>query len=368
MRQTLEQHLTDDALVAVRLISGYLSPDSISWLTAVVEKRAEIELELICGMGLREGLPGEQYSLLKALDQSLRFPDPRPNSGVFVFAAGPEASRRRGMHAKAYLFTYRDRDELVIGSSNFSASGLGDIDNSGNYEGNIEANVVITSHDIIKSHKSFYDLLHANYRDYGMAQSTRLTRDKIMVVPLQSIEPFPIRGAAKRARQSTYGATTRVPVRADFKSLPFVDIDLSRNIDAQTGSNLNCCFGKGRWQRASGKIAPRDWYEVEIMAGASVTHDPNYPRGEFNVETHDGRMFRAKTGGDNYKNLRSKGDLKILGTWIKGLLEDAGVLSDNPQSLVTRDVLDAYGNSVLRLYRKNSDTYIFNFPRDPSDL
>ena len=159
---------------------------------------------------------------------------------------------------------------------------------------------------------------------------------------------------------------TRKPT--DFKKFKFVDIDLARNIDKQTRSNLNCCFGKGRWSRTTGIVRLREWYEVELISTMEVTANPQYPKGEFLATTSDGFEFKAVTNGDYYKNLRSFDDLKILGIWLKGCLEDAGALSDDPQELVTKETFEEYGNHILRIYRPSSKTAVLHFPRNPADL
>ena len=94
----------------------------------------------------------------------------------------------------------------------------------------------------------------------------------------------------------------------------------------------------------------------------------NYPKGDFHVTTSDGFAFAARTQGDYYKNLRSKTDLHVMGLWLKGLLEDAGALSSDPQELVTIDTLATYGNSIIRLYKVSSRDYVMHFPRDAADL
>ena len=116
-------------------------------------------------------------------------------------------------------------------------------------------------------------------------------------------------------------------------------------------SNLNVFFGKGREAR-NGLVKPRHWYEVELIVPKSVTSQPAYPQGKtenavFTVITDDGWSFRCKVSGDYSKNFRSEGDLKILGKWLKGRLENAGVLMvGNP---VTADTLKHYGRSSFTL-------------------
>lgn len=116
-------------------------------------------------------------------------------------------------------------------------------------------------------------------------------------------------------------------------------------------SNLNVFFGKGR-QSKNGLVKPRHWYEVELIVPKSVTSQPGYPQSQtddavFTVITDDGWSFKCKVSGDYSKNFRSEGDLKILGKWLKGRLENAGVLTvGNP---VTADTLSRYGRDSFTL-------------------
>ena len=116
-------------------------------------------------------------------------------------------------------------------------------------------------------------------------------------------------------------------------------------------SNLNAFFGKGRESR-NGLVKPRHWYEVELIVPKSVTSQPGYPQSQtdnavFKVITDDGWSFNCKISGDYSKNFRSEGDLKILGKWLKGRLEHAGVLPVG--SPVTSDTLHHYGRSSFTL-------------------
>lgn len=116
-------------------------------------------------------------------------------------------------------------------------------------------------------------------------------------------------------------------------------------------SNLNVFFGKGR-ESKNGLVKPRHWYEVELIVPKSVTSQPGYPEAqteeaEFTVFTDDGWSFKCKVSGDYSKNFRSEGDLKILGKWLKGRLENAGVLSVG--SPVTAETLRRYGRSTFTL-------------------
>ena len=71
----------------------------------------------------------------------------------------------------------------------------------------------------------------------------------------------------------------------------------------------------------------------------------------FDVITDDGWSFKCKVSGDYSKNFRSEGDLKILGKWLKGRLENAGVLKVGDP--VTKETLDLYGRNTFTLTKTN---------------
>jgi hypothetical protein len=116
-------------------------------------------------------------------------------------------------------------------------------------------------------------------------------------------------------------------------------------------SNLNVFFGKGRVSK-NGLVKPRHWYEVELIVPKNVATQAGYPiaktpEAEFDVITDDGWSFRCKVSGDYNKNFRSEGDLKILGKWLKGRLENADVLKVGEP--VTNDTLRKYGRTSFTL-------------------
>jgi hypothetical protein len=126
-------------------------------------------------------------------------------------------------------------------------------------------------------------------------------------------------------------------------------------------SNLNCFHGKGRLNTLKGYTLPRPWYEVEIIVPKIITSQTGFPvKKEFTVITDDGFKFECKTSGDYSKNLRSKGDLQILGYWIKGRLEDKGLISIG--DLIDEDHLKKYGKNKIELISTNSnDLFLLNF-------
>ena len=44
-------------------------------------------------------------------------------------------------------------------------------------------------------------------------------------------------------------------------NISYLDLSLAR-VENQKRSNLNAFFGKIRWNRKTGNVIPRDWFEV----------------------------------------------------------------------------------------------------------
>lgn len=135
-------------------------------------------------------------------------------------------------------------------------------------------------------------------------------------------------------------------------------IPLIKNDNVPEKSNLNVFFGKGRLVTNTGVVQPRHWYEVELIVPKSITSMIGYPQKEtpeavFDVITDDGWKFSCKVSGDNSKNFRSEDDLKILGKWIKGRLENAGVLEVGQP--VTAETFQRYGRDNFTFTKVNSE-------------
>lgn len=133
---------------------------------------------------------------------------------------------------------------------------------------------------------------------------------------------------------------------------PSFDIPI-KPYEVSPQSNLNVFFGKGR-ESQNGLIKPRHWYEVELIVPKDITGQNGYPKAKtddamFDVVTDDGWSFKCKVSGDYSKNFRSEGDLKILGKWLKGRLENAGVLKVGDP--VTKETLKQYGRDTFTLTR-----------------
>ena len=136
-------------------------------------------------------------------------------------------------------------------------------------------------------------------------------------------------------------------------------VRLSRKIATRQKSSLNTYFGKGRWQRASGNVIPRGWFEGEVIVDIETTRKEIYPNGNFKVITDDGYTFECRSQGDYHKNIRSTGSLHTLGKWLKLKLQKSGALA--PLTLVTAETFEKYGQDNLRLYKLSKGVYFMEF-------
>jgi hypothetical protein len=66
-----------------------------------------------------------------------------------------------------------------------------------------------------------------------------------------------------------------------------------------------------------------------------------------------------RTSGDYFKNIRSHGNLSILGQWIKGKLQKTNALV--PLTPVTQDTLDLYGHDNINFYKISDDKFYMEF-------
>ena len=134
------------------------------------------------------------------------------------------------------------------------------------------------------------------------------------------------------------------------------DIVVEVPLKVERKSNLNTYFGAGKIKN---KYSPRSWYEVELIIPKDTPNRdalPDKESGPFKVITDNHYTFNCERQGDYSKNLRSSKDLRILGKWIKGEMENKGVIRCG--QMVTQDTLDAFGKSKL-VFRKLTDNSWF---------
>jgi hypothetical protein len=311
------------------IASGYTSGDIVAKYEGDFGRIAEQggDVTLLLGMALFEGLPRSTYDKLYDINKDLQ--SKNASCGGVKVVWSPKC-----FHGKIYRFNCADQTYYFGGSSNFSRSGL---------EGNLEFTSQITDPNTVDETENYLNWLLEDKQSVNIASLASFPIIENVTTDLLKVY---------KKKFVTKKAVTPPP------GTPYVDISLSR-IDGQQRSSLNTFFGKGRWSRSTGIVAPRDWYEVEIIVDIATTSNPLYPEGNFTAHTVDGDSFSCRTQGDYLKNLRSRGDLKILGRWIKGKLQRSGAL--RPFEPVTSKTLELYGRDYIRLYQLSADEYLLDF-------
>lgn len=135
-------------------------------------------------------------------------------------------------------------------------------------------------------------------------------------------------------------------------------------LKAEEKSNLNVNFGKGRLDRKKKFIRPRSWYEAEIIVSNTLTSLVDYPReSTIRVVTDDGWSFMCTANGDYSKNFRSSKDLSILGNWIKGRLEQDGLVKYGEK--IELEMLQHYGTNYVELIKtEDENLWLLNFKKN----
>jgi len=318
-----------DVSTRIDIAVGYITADSIAWFHEVLKSMTNIKtVNLIIGMHYWEKFSEREYKTAKEFDEFLH----NENRGSVRLV------KTFKYHGK--LYSWSDKNGIqasVIGSDNLSS--------------------IVTS-------KLIYEV-SALLSEQREAQKIKTFIDELNTNSTVDIEQYmkDMRGfrISSDLLEGHEGVSKVEPVRLSeiiaskteiVFDIPLKGIDPSKPPSNRDGSksNLNCFFGKGR-ETPNGRILRRPWYEVELIPGKAITSLSNYPQTDttFSVITEDGWVFdcQVQGGKDGKKNFRSAGDLQTLGMWIKGRMEDAGVLDIRHK--VTTDTIKKFGKNIIRL-------------------
>ncbi|MFA0814744.1 MAG: restriction endonuclease PLD domain-containing protein [Anaerofustis sp.] len=306
---------------------GYVTADSLAELhQAIIYNNNIATLNLVIGMHYLDKFTKLQYNAALALNKFLLNEKRGEVRLVTTFR----------FHGKMYLFSNNNGPFAgIIGSNN-----LGSI--VGNMTRTYEASTLLNEPESAIKLREFISTLTADATD-NISDCTIVDFDKRNTL-LEDHE----------------NVTMIMPdellnIKSSLTPTQF-EIPLIKNGEVPLKSNLNVFFGKGRLITATGVIQPRHWYETEIIVPKSITQQSGYPKKDspsavFDVITDDGWKFSCKVSGDFSKNLRSEDDLKILGKWIKGRLENSGALEVG--QLVTPETFNKYGRNSFTLTMTN---------------
>ncbi len=321
-----EKSLSDAEIV--RIASGYISTASLTELKKIIQDNNRPKVELLIGMHYFEGFTRTQYQAAISLANFLNSSD---LGNVYVSTAFK-------FHGKLYSFIKSNTPyAAVVGSSNFSS--LFECT-----ERLYEVDFLIDETKLALQIDSVITKLYDNITD------------DILKIKIEHFKEFnPLLDNHDRVQRIDLETLGRV-----FASKAKVKFEVPIKGDEAPKSNLNVFFGKGR-ENQRGYVLPRPWYEAELIVPSEITRQKFYPaEKEFDVFTDDGWHFKCKTSGDYSKNFRSLDDLKILGKWLKGRLEQSGAL--NVGEPVTDSVLKKYGrNSFSLIGTANPDVWILDF-------
>lgn len=300
---------------------GYVTADSLTELKRMVEQNEIHRMNLTIGMHYFEKFTALEYNAAMDLDSYLREENIGRVNLVTTFM----------FHGKLYSFVDQNGTPQsgIIGSNNLSS-----IIDTGHrtYESAIllsEQPTVNQLNEFISdlSNRAANNISDVEITEFKNANPLLENHEHVRKVSEPDIEAY---------QQHLTDISFEIPLKGS---------------EIAPKSNLNVFFGEGR-RNPNGLIMPRHWYEVELIVPSDIATRPNYPisRTEgavFDVITDDGWEFSCKVSGGNNKNFRSEKDLKILGKWIKGRLENAGVLRVGER--VTRETLERYGRTSFTL-------------------
>ena len=303
--------------------TGFISNDSIATLKQVLEfKNGSMNLNLFIGMNYLEGFTRVQYNAVKDLNSYLN----ENNLGSVYL------SKSALYHGKMYSFR---RDNICLGSFIGSSNLSSFVGSNQNY---IESDLLFkdSEGDFI------YDCISGLIHRLGTAfieipPITSFREPEIGVLKDYTYVDEVSKNDLENIKRARTGEKIIVPLKTEAKS------------------NLNSYFGKGKLKN---KYSPRGWYEVEIIISKRTENLellPDKDQGPFRVYTEDGYSFLCERQGDYSKNFRSCKDLKILGRWIKGRMENEGALAVGQP--VTDQTLSLFGKNSLVLEKLNNNCW-----------
>jgi len=315
---------------SVKIASGYISEEAIAELLGLYNHGLKIKMSIVIGMHYFEGFTVGQYEALLALAELLN----KNNFGnVFL-------SKVSKYHGKVYSFSSKANDySAIIGSSNLTKINTPEkIYDTDILVCNERINVEIEHFLLDLQNKYCRNIQEINRNEIKIIEPENLFEDYLDVVKIMDTEKAKV-------------ISSLTPTTFDIEIKP------------EEKSHLNCYHGKGR-ETPNGLVRPRPWYESNVMVPKNITTLPDYPRNmEFIVVTDDGYKFKCVTNGDYAKNLRSVGDLQILGRWLKGRMENRNALKIGDK--VTNDTFTCYGRNTIKLTKTSiKDTWYMDFGVD----
>lgn len=327
----------------VNIAVGYTSNASLVELDRLVEEYQLKNICLIIGMYFIEGFPEKAYHTAVKVNQKWQ----RRGIGEIRIV------RPFKYHGKIYCFSKnKDPFSAMIGSAN-----LGVIKQEA---GNIRQYESMAVTDDKQECKTIFnhimDLKASNCSlNIKEIQSMKLVReantslignDLVVKIPPSNVAFY---------EQCDSQTEFELPLKVPAFDERFMD-------DGRhyTKSNINVAYAAPRNKRKS-----RDWFEMQLTVSKKITRLEGYPlkNKPFFIVTDDGFWFKAHTTSDGNKQFSAVGDELIMGRWLKGRLESAGLVkhvNDTSKDkerlgMITKEMLKKYGCDSLR-FKKTGQT------------
>lgn len=323
--RTLEDQLIEAVRDSTELViaSAYVSPEACESI-GLREKGGNSPVRLVIGRAQQEGLPPQTLAYLRNLDAELQ----ATGGGIRVSADG--------FHSKLYCVNPSSPEDRVwVGSSNLTKHGLSDW-----REGTVEVTSEATQRQVCE-------------------EAEELWRTGIPIRTAEVPTRIPARHPRAARPRTAADVTDQIPAEpSETDGTPGLLITLldPRNNEVQEASGLNWWNGAGRVRDPNeALIALRAVHlpQAEVVFG-SADRDT-----VVEAVTHDGGMLvlqiegngPIRNGRQKGKQITTRGDKTLLGEWI---LRDC--LGLPPNTLVTREILEAYGRTTIGFYRLGVNT------------
>ncbi len=307
----------------LNIATGFISNESIIQLKNLVEYRNhQLHLSLLIGMNYMDGFTQLQYDAVKELGEHL---EKEGLGNVYV-------STNALYHGKMYSFM---QDSKCLGS--FVGSS-----NLGSFIG--------TTHNYIETDLFFSDELGREIND-KIVQLTNILGSPVNKTKAPAnfkVEQMNLLDGYSGVTKLTGQETEAHFAQASTESVIIPLKDCPK-------SHLNTYFGAGKIKN---RFSTRDYYEVELIISKKTKNLNLLPlkkESDITVVTCDGYKFKCSRQGDCGKNFRSVGDLRILGKWIKGHMENRGALKLGEP--VTEETLKKFGMESLVLTASNDRSF-----------
>ena len=319
----------------VEIAVGYVSKAALEEIDRLVQLYKIKDIKIILGMYYIDGMPESIYNAAIKINSKWRNQEIGEIRLIKPFK----------YHGKTYTFFKNGKvKSAIVGSAN-----LGAIKLEANNRRQYEVSVFSENLEECEELSNLIQQLQSDKCSVPLNEINNLQiirEDNKVIQKVDSVTPISSKEANFYKSRSN-GISFYLPLKVPYENQKF-----SSEKNAYTKSNLNVCYAAPRSARKS-----RNWYETQLTVNVEITRMAGYPdkNKPFWIITDDGYRFKAHTTSDHNKQFSAVGDELIMGYWLKGRIEAAGLInhvSDTQKDIlkdgmITKEVLEAYGADTL---------------------